>query len=216
MYLALEALLLCLVEIGEYADWDQQVVQITMYTAILINAAVVARRFFKTGASGKAVSNDLVAYALFATAAADFFMTLIGAAAAFLPGVILFCVVQTIYALYFDPHMRWLPVRIALFAIGLLLVGAAGLMSLHNAFGLLDLSLLLVNVVLAWVPERDRTSWLFRVGIALFLCCDCSVALRGLTTGSVHDVINALVWVFYIPSQVSLTLSYIGQLSGSV
>lgn len=51
MYLALEALLLCLVEIGEYADWDQQVVQITMYTAILINAAVVARRFFKTGAS---------------------------------------------------------------------------------------------------------------------------------------------------------------------
>ncbi len=214
MYLFFEMFLLCLVEIGECAGWSDLAVQILMYTAILINTAAAAHHFYKAGVNRKKDSDSLVAYALFVTAAADFFMTLIGSAAVFLPGVILFCLVQMIYALYLGSVGKWLPIRTVLFAVCLLLLRTAGMLTTENAFGLLDICLLLVNTVLAWTQVREKTSWLFRIGITLFLCCDLSITLRTLTTGSVHDMINFLVWIFYIPSQAAITLSYIRNGSG--
>lgn len=214
VYLLIEALLLCLVETGECAGWSTMTVQVLMYTAILINTAVVAYHFYTSGAYKKKESENLIAYALFTTAVADFFMTLIGAPVGFLPGVLLFCLVQVVYALYLSPYVEWFLIRAVFFAASVLCLKVAGMMSLENVFGLLDVSLLLINAVLAWTLARERTSWLFRMGITLFLCCDVSIVLRTLTTGSVHDMINYLVWVFYIPSQVALSLSYIKQKTG--
>ena len=73
VYQFLETFLLCLVEIGECAGWSDHAVQILMYTAILINTAAAAHRFYKAGINRKKDPDSLVAYALFVTASADFF-----------------------------------------------------------------------------------------------------------------------------------------------
>lgn len=209
VYLFIEAALLSLVETGKCAAWSDLTIQMFMYTAILLNAVITAFHFFNSGAYRKKDHRNLVAYAIFATAAADFFMTLIGTPAAFLPGVILFCLVQGIYALYLSPFVKWFLIRAGVFAVSVLGLKAAGMMDLKNVLGLLDISLLLINTGLAWTLARKKTSRLFKTGITLFLCCDCSIALRTLTSGSTHDIIDFLVWIFYVPSQAAICLSYI-------
>ena len=209
LYLLTELILLCLVQAGQLDGWSNSVVQIFMYTAILINTVLTIYWFRKHGTDQNDSGDNFVAYALFVTAAADFFMTLIGTDAVFLPGVILFCLVQIIYALYLKSGVKSFLFRIALFIICLILLKKVGMLNLNNAFGLLDIILVLVNVVLAWTMARKRTTLLFRVGLTLFLCCDVSIVLRTLTDGGIHDVIAFLVWIFYIPSQVAITLSYV-------
>lgn len=208
-YLVVEAILLCLIQIGKCMSWSVLAVRILMYAAILINTILVVYRFIRLGTDRTKSSEKYIAYALFATAAADFFMTLLGNNVAFLPGVILFCVVQIIYALYLRFTIKRLLVRIALFVVCLILVKVAGLLDLNNAFGVLNLSLLLVNVIIAWTPASKYTPLLFRIGITLFLCCDLAITFRTLTTGGLHNMIDFLVWIFYIPSQVAITLSYL-------
>ena len=48
-------------------------------------------------------------------------------------------------------------------------------------------------------------------GITLFLCCDLFIALRTLTKGGIHDMVDFFVWIFYIPSQVAITLWYLNR-----
>ncbi|MBR2834211.1 MAG: hypothetical protein IKE43_00650 [Coriobacteriales bacterium] len=214
-YLVLEALLLCLIETGIYMSWNGQIVNTLMYAAILINTIVVAYRFFRLRADQRSAHDKFIAYAIFVTAVADIFLTLIGSADTFLPGVILFCMVQIIYAIYLYPTAKSLLIRVALFAICLLLLKIFEMLSLSNAFGLLDISLLLVNVIIAWTLTRVKIPLLFRIGITLFLCCDLSIALRIFTTGEAFGIIGLLVWLFYIPSQVLITLSYLSSTSVS-
>ena len=64
-------------------------------------------------------------------------------------------------------------------------------------------------MILSWTPTGAKTPLLFRIGITLFLCCDLLIALRGFTTRGTHDTIDLFVWIFYIPSQVAITLSYL-------
>ena len=208
-YLVSEGLLLCLIEVGKVCGWSVQAVRILMYTAILINTIIVGYCFCHSGTNRTKSSDRLVAYAIFTTAAADFFMTLIGVERGFLPGIILFCSVQIIYALYLRLTIKVLLIRIAFFAAGLMALNMAGMLSLSNALGFLDLTLLLVNAVIAWMPVGTKTSLLFRIGITLFLCCDLSITCRDLMIGDMHAMIDFLVWIFYIPSQVAITLSYL-------
>ena len=208
-YLVSEGLLLCLIEVGKVCGWSVQAVRILMYTAILINTIIVGYCFCHSGTNRTKSSDRLVAYAIFTTAAADFFMTLIGVERGFLPGIILFCCVQIIYALYLRLTIKLLLIRIAFFAAGLIALNMAGMLSLSNALGFLDLTLLLVNAVIAWMPVGTKTSLLFRIGITLFLCCDLSITFRDLTIGDMHAIIDFLVWIFYIPSQAAITLSYL-------
>ena len=208
-YLVSEAFLLCLIQAGKCLGWNVLVVQVLMYAAILINTILAAHRFFRPGTDRKGAPDVYVAYALCMTAAADFFLTLIGTDGSYLPGIILFCVVQMIYALYLRHTLKLLLVRVALFAVCLLLFRQAGILDVTSAMGLLDISLLLVNAILSWTRKGARPPLLFRIGIVLFLCCDLSIALRSFTGGGLHDLIDFFVWIFYIPSQVAITLSYL-------
>ena len=208
-YLVPEMLLLCLIEIGKCLGWSVMAVQILMYTAILINTIIVASRYVRLGPDRTKKPDQYLAFALLATAAADIFLTLIGTDAVYLPGVILFCLVQVIYALYLRSGMKLLLIRIALFAVCLLVLKKAGILNLANAMGVLDLSLLLVNMVISWTSANANTPLLFRIGITLFLCCDLFIALRSFTSGGLHDVIDFFVWIFYIPSQAAITLAYL-------
>ena len=208
-YLIIEILLLCLIQAGKCIGWSGLELRIPMYAAILANTVIAARHFDRSGADRFRSPERYLAFALFATAGADFFMTLIGKDTAFLPGVILFCLVQMIYALYLRPTVKLLLIRAGLFAACLLFLKRAGMLSLANAMGILDLSLLLVNVILSWMPVNAWAPFLFRIGITLFLCCDLSILLRDVTAGGIQDVIDFLVWIFYIPSQAALTLSYL-------
>lgn len=208
-YLITQALLLCLIEAGKCIGWNGRLLQILMYTAILINTILAAYHFYRSGPGRTNSSDKLVAFALFTTAAADFFLTLIGNNAVFLPGVILFCSVQIMYALYLGSDMKLLMLRIVLFAVSLIFLMRAGMLTTVNAMGILDLSLLLINTIIAWTAAGTKTSILFRIGITLFLCCDLSVALVILTTGGMREVSDFLVWLFYIPSQAAIMLSYL-------
>ena len=214
LYLVLEAVLLCLVEIGWSGIWADRIVQNFMYVAILLNAVIVAYHFFRPDIRTRHDPEDMIAYAIFGTAAADFFMTFIGPSA-FIPGVILFCVVQVIYGMYLDPAWKWLPVRVIFFALSLIGMMLGGILNLKSVLGILDIILLIVNVAFTWIVARKKTSLLFKIGITLFLCCDVSITIRTMTTGNIHLVVQYLVWLFYIPSQVALTLSYVRE-SGKV
>ncbi len=209
VYLLSELFLLCLIETGEFICWNEQAVQILMYAAILLNSVVVAHFFFNRK-DDKGISPDrYVAYAIFGTVASDFFMTLIGSKDTYLPGVIIICVIQMFYARYLWPARKSLVIRAIVFIGCLLALYFFGMLNLSNALGMLDLSLLLINVILAWIHEKGKGEVLFRIGITLFLCGDLIIACRTFATGRVHDVLNLLEWVFYIPSQVTIALSFV-------
>ena len=70
------------------------------------------------------------------------------------------------------------------------------------------------NVIDAFILcKRGVKNIIFAVGLLLFLCCDICVGLDnateiiGLNLGSAAAAIQFLIWVFYLPSQVLITLS---------
>ena len=134
-------------------------------------------------------------------------MTLICIPDTFLPGVLLFCLVQIFYGMYLAPDRKWFLIRAVIYAAGLMLLRTVHMLNVINAASMLDLTLLLINAILAWTVARDRTPRLFRIGIALFLCGDLIITFRSLTSGTVQNILNLLEWVFYLPSQVAITLS---------
>ncbi len=91
----------------------------------------------------------------------------------------------------------------------LLVIIKAGMLSAGNVAGILNLTLILFNVIDAWTVKRVKPSLIFKIGITLFLLCDFSILFRGLDLGTVSDISAFLVWIFYIPAQVLIVLSYI-------
>ena len=128
-------------------------------------------------------------------------------------GVLLFCIVQTFYALVLRGKTGVLIVR-----IGCFLLVTAALFLLHMAEPL---------TVASWVRvfRRKRTAdsdrigqkgagtLLAALGLSLFFLCDVSVGIFNLNY-SIHGytmltrVSGFLMWVFYLPSQVLLVLSF--------
>ena len=206
-YIVIEALLLCLIEICKIAGWDYTAELIIMYAAILLCTILAAYHFYRLGPERKSDGKKLIGYALFTTCAADLFMSLLEI---FIPGVIFFCLVQIIYALYLRPTAKSLTVRAVLLAVSLTALYITGKLDLTNALGVLDLTLILVNVIIAWTPSRAGTPLLFRIGMILFLCGDFAIAFRDLTQGDISFIIDLSVWAFYIPSQVLIMLAYLG------
>ena len=111
--------------------------------------------------------------------------------------------------MYLRSSLRLLLIRLALFGAGLLVLNMAGMLDLANAMGVLDITLLLVNMIFAWMPASAKTSLLFKIGITLFLLCDVAITIRSLTSGKFKYMVDLFVWIFYIPSQIAITLSYL-------
>ncbi len=143
----------------------------------------------------------LVAPALLFTAGADWFLLVRGAH--FIPGLLLFLVVQTLYLLRLrragagiDPLLRS--------ALALVLGGAVFALNMATVLNLLValyFSQLVANTVLAWQSRK----FLFAVGLTLFVCCDICVGLFNLGLALPFSAVG--MWLFYLPSQILIALS---------
>ena len=96
-----------------------------------------------------------------------------------------------------------------MFALLCLVAVFTGQLNDISALGLLNISILAVNVAESWLSSDGRMTVLFRIGITLFFCCDFCIGLRTISSGILQDISYFLVWSFYVPSQVLLTLNYV-------
>lgn len=181
-----------------------------MYLAICVNTLVTAFFYWKYGKDGGKLNRvNLLAEALFMTLIADFFMTLLNLR---LPGFIAFCLVELIYAAFFQFSKKNNLYRLVVFTVFLAIVFITENFSLSNIFGIINMTLLTVNVICAISFYRQNTirwSWYLALGFALFAGCDYSILVRNLATGSLYNFAYFMTWIFYVPSQVFIVLSYV-------
>lgn len=207
VFLVIEGILLVLIKVCELLALGR-LTNVIMYLAVLGNGAVTFFFWYLYGRNSQSKRANKIALGMAVTMVADLFLTLIDTNWSLLPGFILFCIVQVIYAMYLGMGKRGAIVRIVLCIAVPIALYFAGVTDPVTVIGVIDLVLLLCNAVMAWFSARDKVSLLFKIGITLFLGCDVSIALRTLTTGAIHDVAKFMVWIFYVPALVFITLSY--------
>ena len=211
-YVILETTLLICIKIVECFQLQWWMVNVLEYAAILLNTLLVFRYYHRYGRKPENRSVRLIPWGLFATALADFFLTFISIERVYFPGILSFCIAQIIYTVWINPNGKQIVAQGILFAAGIFVAFSRGVLNAVAAVGILDISLLLINVLMVCTTARKKTPVLFGIGITLFLCCDVSICVRVLTTGILHEAAAFLVWIFYLPSQVCITLSYIRSL----
>ena len=121
-----------------------------------------------------------------------------------------------IYAIYLGVTKRRLVIRIGFYLLFIAVIYAMDMMTLDRLIACLSMSQLILNVVYGWIENHKKQtvgSLLLAIGITLFLGCDACIMLRMLIApeGVMYAVICFMVWVFYIPSQVVLTSSYLNE-----
>ena len=148
------------------------------------------------------------------TMLADVFLLL--TSGAYLVGVLLFCLVQTLYALRLQQwggKSAWILRGAILIVVWIILkmIGALDALSMAAAYSFVQLTL---NAVLAVRLKLGKKRAAFAVGLVLFWGCDFCVGL--------HNIMGYLpafpwpwlltaasfgMWLFYLPAQVLLVLS---------
>lgn len=160
-------------------------------------------------------TDRLVPAALALTACADWFL-LVRNDRYFL-GIALFLGVQTVYFLRLRRAGAGnaCPLRSALALGAGLAVCALGLASPSNLLAALYFSQLLSNTALAWTlkgPGAKR--WrAFALGLTLFVGCDTCVGLFHVLSpaSALYPAASVGMWLFYLPSQVLISLSALGE-----
>lgn len=156
------------------------------------------------------------------TVAADFFLIMVGPLR--LLALSLFCIAQTSHAVRLSTFDRAHRKRetivrgtILTFMVALALVATGGRFDALAILTAVYAMLLLSNAVIAW-PLRRRDPFAFP-GFLLFILCDVFILLEVGTSqgyfvpavGSLWAVLLSipfnLAWLFYVPSQVLLSLS---------
>lgn len=138
----------------------------------------------------------LTALALLCTAAADWLLLVKNRR--YLTGVILFCLVQFLYAarlFFLRGRIRYLTLGIRL--APLLLFRATAPLLAAAGFYFVNLC---CNAAEAWRLHR-----LFAVGLTLFVACD--ICVGGWNLGIAAPFARVGMWLFYLPSQVCIALS---------
>jgi len=154
------------------------------------------------GRRGKGRDHALTAGALAFTALADLFLLVLDRW--YLLGVAVFCAAQTCYALRLGPiSPKRAALRLGLPLAALPLLARLGLLTPLNALSAVYFSQLALNALgaLALRPPNP----LFAAGLFLFLGCDLCVGAHTLFPGL--PLAGFGMWLFYLPSQVCLTLS---------
>lgn len=162
-----------------------------------------------------------VRIALFFTAIADMFLLLMVGYE--LIGVIVFSIVQLIYGIrliFMDNRKLTLNESVYLRFVFIIIFQLIGLIILKNYDLLILITFfylanLVTNVVLAIYHYKTNT--VFAIGLFLFLCCDIFVGLNNsqdylnISRDSIwNKLLNLpidLMWFFYFPSQVLITIS---------
>lgn len=163
--------------------------------ALLLKYGAVALCFLAALDRAGTEDGRLVCAALAFTLAADWFLLILDSF--YLAGVACFCVVQAIYLLRLH---RW--------GAGLLWPLRVGL----TAVTLCYFAELACNTVSAL--RLGRRGRCFGLGLLLFVGCDLCVGLHNLAaflpvvdTGPLFSFAQVGMWLFYLPSQVLITLS---------
>lgn len=152
------------------------------------------------------------------TLLADTFLLLIGKY--YLAGIIFFCIVQAIYAIYLISLSDMLSVfpRLAVFlAVVLSLVqnNMADSISIASALCYTQLTF---NAVHAFtIKNKKSDGWLLAIGLLLFFLCDTCVGLTNIAlfytkipafTASIQRAVSFGMWLFYLPAQVLIVCSF--------
>ncbi|MBR2706833.1 MAG: hypothetical protein IKE74_06260 [Mogibacterium sp.] len=210
-YIIISATLLVLIKTVQIMHAGR-VINVCMFTAIAVNTAVTAYFYLRCGRTIEDRNSNLIAYGLFATFVADLFATLFARgfnSTPYIIGISCFCVVEIIYAAYLRAGRATVILRVAVIAAVLIILRAAGMFKTGIALGLINIILVMANVLDAWVIRRFDAPMLFRIGIALFCACDLSIAIRTVTSGGIHQAAAFVVWIFYVPAQLLITLAYV-------
>jgi hypothetical protein len=193
-----------------YISFLYQDSELLKYTSVLLcfaNALMTGKESFEKKDAA------LLQAAMFVTVIADSFLLFTGY---YFLGVCLFCMVQLIYIIrhsrYSQVHLKTYCLSGAIFmlvaVIAVVSSGVSGkaiaiagclyafltLSSLHAAFGAAKLK-----------RYPKRTIALINAGLWLLMLCDVNVALYN-TIASNH-ITGLLIWFFYIPSQLLLSMS---------
>ncbi len=147
--------------------------------------------------------------ALLFTSVADLFLLVIDHY--YLAGVLFFLAAQLVYLirLYKMAGKIWLPARLAGILLSCLVPGILHLYSPLNLVSVLYFSFLLVNMAISWTV-RTGQGRIFALGLSLFVLCDLCVGMYNLgwiVPGWLHQFIRIGMWLFYLPSQVLISLS---------
>ncbi len=150
----------------------------------------------------------LVPFALLFTAAADLFLLVLDKY--YLTGVLFFIAAQTVYLLrlYREAGRIWAPARILCALLAVVILFMLPMYSPLNLAAVLYFSLLLVNTAGSWTV-KTRQGRIFALGLSLFVLCDICVGaynLRLMPAG-LYPLIGIGMWLFYLPSQVLISLS---------
>lgn len=155
--------------------------------------------------------------AFFFTVVSDMFLLILGDLLEI--GVGTFIIVQAIYLyrLYADRIKKiWITliVRAVFFAVVIGIVAGLAEVNLLIAEVSIYIVMLICNCVDAFLlSKRGVKNILFAVGLVLLLCCDVCIGLyQGGMIGidlpaKTAEVIQSLIWIFYMPSQVLISLS---------
>ncbi|MBO4359035.1 MAG: hypothetical protein J5796_04460 [Erysipelotrichaceae bacterium] len=142
--------------------------------------------------------------AMFFTLLADFFLLVLNDH--YLIGVSSFIVVQMVYCLYLYTRScsTYLPVRAVIYAVLLVAMYLKGELDLFNAAVLFYFMNLTMNFISSLSGD---VSGLYSIGLFLFVLCDICVGLHNLLpAGKPYDIATFLMWVFYLPSQVLISI----------
>ena len=211
-YLTAAIIIFIAVKIAEFT-LPTPTVRMIRYSEIILNTVMAVWIYLTYGMAKPRSRENLIALALLITCGADFFLTLNGGGSMFTPGVTLFCAVECVYMIYLKPDKINLIIRAALFASLIVIARFLGLLTVGIALGVLNIALLAANMIAAWMiyrNNRDKISFLFALGMTLFLICDINVGLEVIAAEgtAVYNIAYFTVWTVYIPAQVLIVTNY--------
>lgn len=148
--------------------------------------------------------NYLISLALFLTLLADLFLLIINDY--YLLGVTIFNIVQIIYLyyLYTRSCKLYIPLRILLFIFIIVILYLNNFLTSLNLIA----TFYFVNLCINFLSSlNDNELKYLSLGLFLFILCDILVALFNiLSPGKLLSFVSYLMWVFYLPSQVLITI----------
>lgn len=144
--------------------------------------------------------NYIISLAQLFTLIADYFLLVIDNY--YVLGLISFIVVQMIYMyfLYNNKTKLYIYIRLSLIIIAISLINKLPLL---YVLVLCYFSMLIMNTITSYINRNLILS----IGFTLFIGCDVSVGLHNiLNSGLLYDIATMSMWIFYLPSQVLITI----------
>ena len=157
--------------------------------------------------------------ALVFTLISDCFLLLNPDPELFIYGLVTFIITQLIYFLFLSFKNKSLfefilniVIRLILTLVAIVVAVSLGYKDTLTLLALSYFVELLANFVYSFsLIKLDKKYLIFSAGLLLFIGCDISVGLNNvhLFDGIDYSLVNYMMWVFYLPSQVLLSISSI-------